>query len=138
MDEYTAAYDIFCAHREKPWSFQTFQATVNNHRHFIALCDQKIVGFCIYSVVFDTAELLDIGVSEQWKGRGIGHYLLSECIKDCLQTTQHMLLEVAADNTAAIALYRAMGFTKIAQRNGYYIRNNQRVDADVMELLFPK
>jgi ribosomal protein S18 acetylase RimI-like enzyme len=42
-----------------------------------------------------------------------------------------MLLEVAADNPAAIGLYEAHGFATISTRTAYY---PGRVDALVMEL----
>ena len=46
-----------------------------------------------------------------------------------------LFLEVAVDNTAAIALYRAAGFASAGTRKGYYDRGAAgRVDALVLRL----
>ncbi len=36
--------------------------------------------------------------------------------------SKRMVLEVAADNPAAIKLYTKLGFTKLSERKGYYAR----------------
>ena len=36
--------------------------------------------------------------------------------------SRRMILEVAADNPAAIRLYDKLGFTKLSERQGYYAR----------------
>ena len=43
-----------------------------------------------------------------------------------------MILEVAVDNDAAMALYGAAGFAEVARRRGYYRRDGNAVDAIVM------
>jgi ribosomal-protein-alanine N-acetyltransferase len=43
-----------------------------------------------------------------------------------------LILEVAADNAAALALYRAAGFTEIGRRADYYHRADGRMTALVM------
>ena len=47
------------------------------------------------------------------------------CIRDRVDTAraagaQHLLLEVRADNAAALALYGAAGFAQISRRRRYY------------------
>ena len=45
------------------------------------------------------------------------------CFEDLLMTpSKRMVLEVAADNPAAIKLYNRLGFTKLSERKGYYAR----------------
>jgi ribosomal-protein-alanine N-acetyltransferase len=36
--------------------------------------------------------------------------------------SKRMILEVAADNPAALRLYEKLGFQKISERKGYYVR----------------
>jgi ribosomal-protein-alanine N-acetyltransferase len=43
-----------------------------------------------------------------------------------------LFLEVAADNTAAIALYAATGFDRVGLRKGYYPHPDGAKDAVVM------
>ena len=43
-----------------------------------------------------------------------------------------MILEVAVDNIAALALYKRSGFIEAARRAGYYRRSNGTADAIVM------
>jgi len=43
-----------------------------------------------------------------------------------------MVLEVAVDNAAAIALYEAAGFTVKGRRRRYYRRTDGNVDAIIM------
>ena len=46
---------------------------------------------------------------------------------------KRMILEVAADNPAAIKVYSRLGFTKLSERKGYYARpDGQPATAFVM------
>jgi ribosomal protein S18 acetylase RimI-like enzyme len=65
----------------------------------------------LYSIVVDSA----------WRGRGLGSRLLQDAIALARAAGAPALtLEVRKDNTAALALYRAHGFTQTAIRLGYY------------------
>ena len=51
------------------------------------------------------------------------HALLRACFEDLMMTpARRMVLEVAADNPAAIRLYQKLGFHKLSERKGYYAR----------------
>jgi ribosomal-protein-alanine N-acetyltransferase len=45
---------------------------------------------------------------------------------------RHVFLEVAASNTAALGLYRDMGFLEAGRRPGYYRRKHGTEDALIM------
>jgi ribosomal protein S18 acetylase RimI-like enzyme len=54
---------------------------------------------------------LGMGVHPDWRGRGIGRRLLQACLdKAAAKGLTRIVLEVRADNAAAIALYGQLGF----------------------------
>jgi ribosomal-protein-alanine N-acetyltransferase len=89
------------------------------------------VGVALLRVAADEAELLALGVVVARRRRGIGRALLHAGVRECrARGATRLFLEVAADNTAALALYRAAGFTDAGRRPGYYTaREGAAVDA---------
>jgi ribosomal-protein-alanine N-acetyltransferase len=81
------------------------------------------VGFVMGQIAADEAELLSIGVVESWQRLGLGSRLLLGLTR-ALERAQvrRLHLEVAADNTAALALYEAHGFSRSGLRKNYYQR----------------
>lgn len=88
------------------------------------------VGLILVQVVAGEAEILTIGVARTARRRGVGRRLLDWAL-DGLRAEGggRLFLEVAADNTAARALYGAAGFAEVALRRGYY---EGGIDAVVM------
>ena len=64
-----------------------------------------------------------------WRRNGVGERLLQEVIRAAEAGKSTIYLEVAIDNTAAIALYKKAGFEQTGMRKGYYARENGKVDA---------
>jgi ribosomal-protein-alanine N-acetyltransferase len=88
-------------------------------------CDarRRISGFAMLRVTGDEAELLTIAVDPKWRGKGVGRALLRAAFDDLMMSpVRKIFLEVAADNLAAIHLYRKEGFSEIGRRQGYYAR----------------
>jgi ribosomal-protein-alanine N-acetyltransferase len=88
-------------------------------------CDarHRIAGFAMLRLAADDAELITIAVDSKWRGKGIGAALLRAAFEDLLMSpAKKLFLEVAADNPAAIALYRKQGFAEIGRREGYFAR----------------
>jgi ribosomal-protein-alanine N-acetyltransferase len=77
----------------------------------------------------DVVDLHRIGVDPDHRRRGLGHALLDAAV-DGAGPGRRMLLEVSADNAAALAFYAAEGFTEITRRPRYYRDGS---DAVVME-----
>ena len=88
-----------------------------------------------YGVAADEAEILTVAVSPQVRRTGIARRLLDRALTAAAdQGAIRMYLEVADDNVAAIALYRAAGFEQIAIRPRYYRRaDGQLRDALIFE-----
>ncbi|MGC2655794.1 MAG: ribosomal protein S18-alanine N-acetyltransferase [Mycobacterium sp.] len=63
-------------------------------------------------------EVHTIGVDRAYQGRGIGRRLLVELLN--FAAGEAVYLEVRTDNTAAIALYRSVGFVNVGLRRRYY------------------
>ncbi|GAA3553532.1 GNAT family N-acetyltransferase [Kribbella ginsengisoli] len=66
----------------------------------------------------DPVDLLRIAVSPADRRTGIGGQLMTAALQRC--TGRTVLLEVAAGNEGAGALYRGYGFEEISRRRGYY------------------
>ena len=95
----------------------------------------EIVGYCLYQTTFEQAEVLRIGTDPKYQRQGIASQVLNK-LHELLQLNQveSLLLEVRADNTAAIALYEQQAFNIIHKRKGYYkMPHKPAVDALIMQ-----
>jgi len=78
-------------------------------------------GVVIVRVAADEAEILTIGVAAAARRQGIGTAMLRAAMATAAAAgARRMSLEVAEANTAAIALYRGLGFVEKGYRRGYY------------------
>jgi ribosomal-protein-alanine N-acetyltransferase len=95
-----------------------------------------MIGFALYRVAADEAELLTIAVDAGQRRHGGGRALLEATIDRVGNAgARSLFLEVAADNPAATALYRQKDFAVVGRRAGYYERGtNTKADALVMRL----
>ena len=97
--------------------------------------DNRVIGYCLYQIVFEQAEILRIGTHPRYQRQGVASQTLDK-LHDMLQFNQvkSLLLEVRADNHAAIALYEQQAFDIIHRRKGYYQTPHQpAVDALIMQ-----
>ncbi|MEQ9449930.1 MAG: ribosomal protein S18-alanine N-acetyltransferase, partial [Rhodospirillaceae bacterium] len=83
--------------------------------------DTEPAGFVLVRAAADEAEILTLAVRPDRRRRGIAERLIKTAcatLKDAggLQ----LFLEVDNGNTAAVALYRKMGFARTGTRSGYY------------------
>lgn len=88
-------------------------------------------GFTLTRLIAGEAELLTLAVDPAAQRQGIGRRLLQRWMDGLETQADTAFLEVAADNTAAIALYTSAGFRQTATRRGYY----QRKDAPSVDAL---
>jgi ribosomal-protein-alanine N-acetyltransferase len=87
--------------------------------------------FALVRSVGGEAELLTLAVAPRAQRQGRGRRLLQRWL--ATETATEVFLEVAADNTPAIALYRDLGFAVISERKAYYARpQGPAVDALLM------
>ena len=102
---------------------------------FVALDGERVVGWA--DILPDWAHALahrghvGMGLLPAYRGRGLGTWLLSACIdKATAQGLTRIELEVRADNAAAIALYRKMGFVEEGRK-----RHGMRFDGMYFDTL---
>lgn len=126
---------------QEPWTYQTVSDLLEQDSVkllIVANAVGDIVGYCLYQVVFEQAEILRIGTNPQYQRQGIASQLFVALNKELRNhKAESLILEVRADNAPAIALYGQQGFTLIHRRKGYYQQPHQAaVDALIMQLIY--
>jgi len=97
---------------------------------------KALAGFVIGQIAADEAEILSIGVAPEWQRRGIARRMVEGLVRAARRAeVKRLFLEVAADNMAAVKLYRGLGFAAVNRRKDYYRRpGSQPVDGVVLAL----
>lgn len=101
------AYDLF----ENPFS-----------KIFVYEAKEGIIGYCDLWVMFDQAQIANIGVAKSAWGKGIATKLMNHC-EALAKTTEEcgfMTLEVAVSNARAISFYEKCNFIIVSVRKHYY------------------
>ena len=81
----------------------------------------KIIGFLLYSLIYDRIEIEQFEVITKERGKGIGDKLLNYLIEKYKDSDiKNITLEVKEDNIIAINLYKKYGFKKVSTREKYY------------------
>jgi ribosomal-protein-alanine N-acetyltransferase len=94
---------------------------LSEDRVILVADEGDVVGYVVLlvpPVSLDVVELLRIAVTPAERRTGIAGQLMTAALSKCAGRT--VLLEVAAGNDAAVALYGAFGFEEISRRRGYY------------------
>ena len=91
---------------------------------------EEIVGYIEYNDIYDSVDIVNIYVLEDYRGKGIGKSLMEKLISLSLGK-KNITLEVSVLNDVAISLYESLGFKKVAIRRGYY----KGIDGILMELM---
>ncbi len=116
---------------DAPWPPEAFMDLLGSPGVFaLAAVDQGPVGLILMRAVAGEAEVLTLAVEPAHRRRGVARALLEAGLAQAaVAGAQTCFLEVAADNAAAIALYRSAGFEPAGRRAGYYQRPAAAVDA---------
>ena len=107
-----------------PWTFDSIEGLINDHdKAGLKACleDGTLIGYIGAAYVLDEAEIGNLCVLPEYRGKGAGRKLLSSMIdllkgKGC----NTVYLEVEDTNVPAISLYEKFGFVKYNQRKDYY------------------
>lgn len=99
----------------------------------VARAQGQPVAWLLGQSLHDELEIFDIVVAAPWRRQGLGRSLLQHAATSLVPPPRRLLVEVAQDNVAALALYRASGFEQVGRRRGYYPRaRGAAVDALVL------
>ena len=109
-----------------PWSRSSFTALLEQPRVYFAVAldaTGTLLGYTVAWFVLDEAELANLAVAPDARGRGIGTLLLEGALEAAeARGSEAMYLEVRASNVSALALYGSHGFIEISRRKSYYKR----------------
>ena len=122
---------------EDPWNSSAIAEIMNLTGFFgrIAWLDDMLAGFILALDLRKECEILSLGVLPERRREGIGSTLLdSVCSEGRVRGAECIVLEVAVDNSAALALYTGRGFMPVGHRRNYYQQASRRVDALILQL----
>ena len=92
-----------------------------NTKVFGILLSNLVIGICVFHVVLDEAQVNFFAISQKYRKRGFGTYLMKYLIKECEKLDINKLfLEVSLNNFAAEKFYRNFDFYTVGVRRNYY------------------
>jgi ribosomal-protein-alanine N-acetyltransferase len=108
-----------------PWPASAFSALPDNSRVFFAVAREdgsdRLAGYVIGWYVMDEAELANLAVAPDSRGKGIGSALLDAMLDDAAHRgIAQVYLEVRESNQTARRLYASRFFSEVGRRNRYY------------------
>jgi len=110
---------------EAPWSADDIAGLLAGAGGFgLAVAEpEALSGFILCRLAADEAEILTLATRAFRRRRGVATALLRAARGAATAAgARAIFLEVAADNTAALALYDSQGFIQVGERPGYYAR----------------
>ncbi len=120
-----------------PWPVQDHRSLLKQSTCLgLGICEDEsdtLTAFAICQTVLESADLLMIATDPNFRRQGRARALLRGLLKRLGERgVQRLTLDVAADNSGAVALYRSLGFAEDGRRPKYYKRENMSVDAILM------
>jgi len=105
------------------WSIEQFWSELaqSTRRYVVAVDDAQVIGYAGLFLLPPDADIQTVAVREDRQGEGIARRLVTNLLDVADRSgATHTMLEVRADNDAATALYRGLGFVPISTRPRYY------------------
>ena len=119
-----------------PWSRNTFESLLaRKDSDLLGAMDPlgELVGYAVVWTIVDQAELGNVAVAPEARGRGAGRALVREALgRAQARGARECFLEVRESNLVAKVLYETLGFSIIGRRRRYY--NSPVEDALVMRI----
>ena len=108
-----------------PWPRETLVWELENSDvtrvYLLRDTEDRAIAFCIAWVIFDELHINTLAVSPRLRRQGLATFLLREVMADAARDgARRATLEVRESNTAALELYRRLGFQVTARRHTYY------------------
>lgn len=110
-----------------PWSEESFRRLLPGHPAIFQVLvlppDNNVAGYVIAFAIGGDAELLNIAIEPQSRGKGFAGQMLDALLIDLGgRGVKAAFLEVRESNRAALGLYGSRGFREIGRRKNYYRR----------------
>lgn len=110
-----------------PWSEESFRRLLPGDPAIFQVMveppDNEIVGYVIAFAVGEDAELLNVAVEPNSRGKGLAGQMLDAVLIELgARGVRTAFLEVRESNSAARGLYTSRGFVEIGRRRNYYRR----------------
>ena len=105
------------------WSLESYINEYNNPiaKYLVVEAEGQVAGFAGIWCVVDEAQVMNVGILEKYRQNGLGTLLMEALLSTArARGCSCMTLEVKETNTAAICLYKKMGFSAASIRENYY------------------
>ena len=106
-----------------PWPESVFREDILSPYSypFVLQANNEIAGYAVLWIGVDEGHLTNIAVAKKYQRKSIAKKLLSYILRLALEKgLVRIILEVRPSNTAAVSLYEAFGFERLAIRKDYY------------------
>lgn len=116
---------------ETPWSAHAFRTILGLPTTYALLArhdEEEASALLVCRLLDNEAEILTLCVAPSVRRSGVAQGLLDTFLRH-LGAQSRVVLEVAVDNAAAIALYESVGFVPVGLRPDYYAGQDRKVDA---------
>lgn len=117
-----------------PWTKDVFNQEIveNKYAHYYVLVfERKIVGYVGLWIVMDDAQITNIAILPDFRGKKLGERLFRFAVQQAIQMgAKRLSLEVRVSNIIAQRMYRKFGLVPGGIRKNYYTDNQE--DAIVM------
>ncbi len=125
LDDAPALAVIHASAFETPWTAKALKGFMGDAGAITLVADDPKEGFILIRALAGEAEVLTLAVDPGSRRAGLGRALVEAAALSANEAgASSLFLEVAEDNLAALALYRAAGFEEAGRRSGYYRRAN--------------
>ncbi len=117
----------------QPWSEKGFLDTLRSQDslYLTVWSEGNLLAYCGLLQSFETADIMNVAVREEYRRRGIAYAMLTELMNRGRQRgIERYTLEVRAGNTAAQQLYARLGFESAGIRKNFY--EKPREDAVIL------
>lgn len=109
----------------QPWTREIYEQELieNDFAHYFVLRTDagEIIGYVGLWIIFDDAQITNIAVHQDYRGKKIGEKLFGFALAFAFQRgAQQLSLEVRPSNTVAKNMYRKFGLQEGGIRKNYY------------------
>ena len=107
----------------EPWSRDAMRLLCTDDYPSLALVSSEhdTVGYIGCAMVLDELQIINVAVSSELRGKGLGSLLMQGFEKHCEALgIAFVSLEVRETNTAAISLYKKFGYEITGKRKRFY------------------